>query len=139
MLAREGWCGMVALFDIGVEQRFEEFERTAPIRDHVRDFQVDAVAEVGHAHEHAIEIGMEPSADRQAFGLYLRDFISWFEVVPEQSTAQFHVEAREERDASVERALERFGADGVHEGRREAKDRLACTPCLGRIVFPHVV
>lgn len=86
------------------------------------------VAEIGHAYEHAIEIGVEPSADRQAFGLYLRDFIGWFEVVPEQSAAQFHVETREERDASVERALERFRADGVHEGRCEAKDRLACTP-----------
>ena len=81
--AREGWRGVIALFDIGVEQRFEEFERAAPIRDHVRDFQVDAVAEIGHTHEDAIEIGVEPSADRQAFGLYLRDFISWFEVVPE--------------------------------------------------------
>ena len=130
---------MVALYDIGIEQRFEEFERAAPIRDHVRDFQVDAVAEIGHAHEHAIEVGVESSADRQALGFYLRDFIGWFEVVPEQSTAQFHVETREERDASVERALERFRADGVHEGRCEAKDRLACTPCLGRIVFPHVV
>ena len=130
---------MVALYDIGIEQRFEEFERAAPIRDHVRDFQVDAVAEIGHAHEHAIEIGVESSADRQALGFYLWDFIGWFEVVPEQSTAQFHVETREERDASVERALESFRADGIHEGRCEAKDRLACTPCLGRIVFPHVV
>ena len=97
---------MVALYDIGIEQRFEEFERAAPIRDHVRDFQVDAVAEIGHAHEHAIEVGVESSADRQALGFYLRDFIGWFEVVPEQSTAQFHVETREERDASVERERE---------------------------------
>lgn len=27
----EGGCGMVALYDIGIEQRFEEFERAAPI------------------------------------------------------------------------------------------------------------
>ena len=129
----------VAFLQVGVEQRLEKAQGSAPVRYDVRDFEVDAVSIVAHAEQDTLRVDVQAEADRQVLALYDGRLGRLFEVVPEHAAAQAHVEAGEDVDRLLERMLQYFGIHLVYEGGRIAEHRLGGAARLRRIEFADVV
>ena len=63
---------VVSLGDVGVQQRLEQVDGAATVRNDVRDLEIDTIAEIAYAEQHAFGPVMQSRAYRQMFRLHQR-------------------------------------------------------------------
>ena len=78
----------VALLRVEREKGFEQAQRSAPVRNHVRDLQVDAVAVPACAQKRAFRVDVQAVADGQALAHDGGRLVGLLQVVPEHAAAQ---------------------------------------------------